>query len=74
MTAKDIIMASAMRVGVSTQVALAKRIGMPPPTLCVKLKTPELFTGHELGAIMRVTQMADADRLELLKHLDRGKK
>lgn len=74
MTAKDIIMASAMRAGLSTQVALAKRIGMPPPTLCVKLKAPEMFTGHELGAILRVTKMEDSDRLELLKHLERGKK
>jgi hypothetical protein len=47
---------------------------MPPPTLCVKLKAPEMFTGHEIGAILRVTKMEDSDRLELLKHLERGKK
>jgi hypothetical protein len=33
-----------------------------------------MFTGHELGAIMRVTKMEDSDRRELLKHLERGKK
>ena len=74
MTTKDIIMASAMRAGLSTQVALAKRIGMPPPTLCNKLKTPELFTAYELGAILRVTAMDDRDRLELLKEFERRKK
>ena len=73
MNVKDIILSSAVRAGYPTQRALAKRIGMPPPTLCTKLKTPELLNGHELGAILRVTRMADADRLELLKELERKK-
>lgn len=73
MKIKELITSSAIRSGIPTQLALAKKIGMQAPTLCKKLKRPELITGYEMGVILKATRMTDEDRLEWLRQLERGK-